>query len=115
MSKQHNMKLFNSPFNLIRDGLKTIEVRCYDEKRRQLEVGDTIIFSHYDEAEKTMRVVIRDIQVFDTFAELYSSFPMSMFGHPNSTVNEMVVSAQSIYSPQEERQYGTVAIVFEKT
>ena len=53
MNKQHNMKLYEKPFNLVQDGIKKIEVRCYDEKWRQLKVGDTIVFTHYDDAQKT--------------------------------------------------------------
>lgn len=114
MSKQHNMKLYDNPFNLIRDGLKTIEVRCYDEKRKQVEIGDTIIFTHYDDEQQTIRVIVRDMQIFNSFAELYSSFPMSMFGYNNVSVEDMVMSARDIYNEEQEKQYGVIAIIFEK-
>ena len=42
--KEHEMKLYDAPFELIKSGKKTIEVRCNDEKRRKLNVGDKIIF-----------------------------------------------------------------------
>ena len=113
MNKQHNMKLYEKPFNLVQDGIKKIEVRCYDEKRRQLKVGDTIVFTHYDDAQKTIRVTIRDMQVFATFRELYSSFPINMFGHPDSNVDEMVAAVYDIYSKEQERQYGAIAIIIE--
>ena len=30
----HEMRLHDEPFNLIKNGTKTIELRLYDEKRR---------------------------------------------------------------------------------
>lgn len=41
---EHTMKLNPSPFSLIRDGVKTIELRLYDEKRRKIAPRDTIRF-----------------------------------------------------------------------
>lgn len=41
---QHTMKLQPSPFERIVSGQKTVELRLYDEKRRQIRSGDTIRF-----------------------------------------------------------------------
>lgn len=45
----HRMKLNESPFERIKDGTKTIEFRLYDEKRRQIKIGDQIEFSKLPE------------------------------------------------------------------
>ena len=42
----HNMNLNNEPFELIKSGSKTIELRLNDEKRRLLNVGDEILFNN---------------------------------------------------------------------
>lgn len=34
--KEHMMNLNSSPFNMIREGYKTIELRLYDEKRNMI-------------------------------------------------------------------------------
>ena len=41
----HNMQLKPEPFAMIKDGTKTIELRLYDEKRRNIKVGDRIVFT----------------------------------------------------------------------
>ena len=41
----HNMKLNASPFEKIKNGTKTIELRLNDEKRQQVKTGDFIEFS----------------------------------------------------------------------
>ena len=42
----HVMKLKNDPFQKIKTGKKTVELRLYDNKRRQLDIGDDIIFTN---------------------------------------------------------------------
>ena len=43
--KAMNMKLNKEPFEKIKSGEKTIELRLYDEKRRKIKAGDTICFN----------------------------------------------------------------------
>lgn len=38
----HKMKLNESPFDKIKNGTKTVEFRLYDDKRKQIKVGDNI-------------------------------------------------------------------------
>ena len=40
------MKLNNEPFHLVKNGTKTIEVRLNDEKRQEVQNGDTIILTN---------------------------------------------------------------------
>ena len=40
----HEMKLQNGPFNSIKNGKKTIELRLYDEKRQKVKIRDKIEF-----------------------------------------------------------------------
>ena len=42
----HNMKLNPYPFEMIKSGQKTIELRLLDEKRQLIKVGDTIVFTN---------------------------------------------------------------------
>ena len=43
---KYNMKLNNEPFNLIKNGTKTVELRLNDEKRKLLNIGDKIEFTN---------------------------------------------------------------------
>jgi ASC-1-like (ASCH) protein len=47
-----NMKLNNDPFNRIKNGSKTIELRLNDEKRSKLKVNDFIEFTNVETNEK---------------------------------------------------------------
>ncbi|UKI28983.1 MAG: DUF3850 domain-containing protein [Clostridium sp.] len=49
----HEMRLNNEPFNKIKEGTKTVELRLLDEKRKKtLRVGDKIIFTNRTNNEK---------------------------------------------------------------
>ena len=50
----HVMRLAPSPFEMIEAGTKTIELRLFDEKRRNLHVGDVIEFIHTENSSKTL-------------------------------------------------------------
>ena len=41
----HQMKLRSDPFERIKSGKKTIEIRLYDEKRRKIKEKDFIEFT----------------------------------------------------------------------
>ena len=48
----HKMKLVDFAFKAIKNGEKDIELRLNDEKRRLVNVGDTIIFTNIDTKEE---------------------------------------------------------------
>ena len=49
---KHRMNLNNTPFNLIKNGTKTIELRLNDEKRQLLKENDFIEFTNRVTLEK---------------------------------------------------------------
>ena len=46
---KHRMKLNKDPFDRVRSGRKKIEIRLFDEKRQNLNIGDIICFSRLPE------------------------------------------------------------------
>lgn len=42
----HELRLHNKPFELIKSGSKTIEMRLHDEKRKLINVDDIIKFTN---------------------------------------------------------------------
>ena len=55
--KTHEMNLQPKYFDFMKDGTKRIELRLYDEKRSQIELGDIIEFSK-SETDKLKAEVI---------------------------------------------------------
>ena len=66
----HKMKLRNDPFNRIASSKKTIEIRLYDEKRRNIKINDYIEFTNMETGEQILVKVI-DLHLFKSFKDLF--------------------------------------------
>lgn len=106
----HNMGLFQEPFDSIKSGKKTVEVRLNDEKRRKIKIGDTIIFTKVPENDGTLTVEVIGLTEYPTFKEMYESIPASDFDVGDDSIEEMVESTYEIYTPEDEEKWGTLAI-----
>lgn len=109
--KNHMMKLNPSPFKLIQEGKKTIELRLYDEKRKLISVGDLITFTNTEDSNDILCVKVIDLFVFSSFDELYKNLPLLECGYTKEDIataspNDM----EKYYSKEMQQQYGVVGI-----
>lgn len=111
--KKHEMKLYDGPFDLMKSGRKTIEVRCNDEKRRAISEGDTILFRRYTNPEDKLLTRVVALHSFPTFRELYAAFPMDKFGVSDQTPDSMAAAVGKIYTQEQQAKYGALAITLE--
>ncbi len=107
----HTMRLFPSPFELIKSGRKTIELRLYDEKRRKIKIGDVITFIKIDGPNEVLTAEVVDLFVFDSFDELYRRLPLLKCGY----TEENIASASprdmdTYYTKEQQEKYGVVGI-----
>jgi ASC-1-like (ASCH) protein len=105
------MSLTTRPFELIKYGMKNIEVRLFDEKRQKVNLGDTIIFSKLPNKEEQVFTKVLGLSRFPSIRELYDNFPNSKFGNPGTiTTEEQVKKDREFYSLEQEKQFGVLAI-----
>ena len=105
---KHEMKLQRKPFNSIKSGDKTIEMRLYDEKRRLINVGDIIEFTNRETDEK-LNVSVVKLHIFNNFKELYKNFDKVCLGYEKD--DEVSPNDMNIYySEDEQNKYGVVGI-----
>ena len=107
----HVMKLNPSPFEMIRTGKKTIELRLYDEKRQRISVGDTVTFINTAAPSDTLRVRVEALHIFASFDELYEALPLLECGYTEENVGAASPrDMEAYYSKEQQRQYGVVGI-----
>lgn len=107
---RHEMNLSTKPFDMIKDGRKTIELRLYDEKRREISVGDEIGFTRTDGDERLIAKV-EELYFFDSFEELYRSLDLTKCGYTEENVYKASPSdMEKYYSKEKQRKYGVVGI-----
>ena len=111
----HYMRLQAQPYELIENGYKTIELRLYDEKRKTIAVGDTIVFSRTDAPAQTMAVAVKALHIFDSFDELYARLPLAQCGYlPKEIADAKPSDMEAYYSIEEQKQYGVVGIELQR-
>lgn len=108
---EHTMRLHPGPFEQIKSGRKTVEIRIFDEKRQSFQNGDTILIFKRPEEIDTLRVEITDLLKFRTFKEMLDEIPMKEFGYDERTDKQALLKEiYEFYQPEEEKKYGVVAI-----
>ena len=108
---EHTMRLRPEPFEKIKSGRKTIELRLYDEKRKQIQVGDPVCFVNTDNEKETVASRVEDLFVFESFAELYSKLPLTECGYGTEELcDASPADMERYYSKEEQSQYGVVGI-----
>ena len=104
----HHMKLWNDSYELIKKGIKTIEMRLNDEKRSKIKVGDIIEFTNTSTLEK-LKVKVDKIYKYDNFEQLYSNHNKISIGYKSEEIadpEDMLM----YYTKEEIEKYGVLGI-----
>lgn len=110
----HHMKLYSGPFHAVRAGYKTVELRLYDEKRRQLQVGDEIVFSLTDAPEEQVQKTVTALHLFPDFRTLYKKLPLLQCGYTPANIHDArAEDMDAYYSREAQEAYGVVGIELE--
>ena len=105
------MRLNSEPFELIKNGKKTIELRLYDEKRKAVSVGDEIEFIHFADSRRTITAEVVALHVFSDFSMLYKALPLLKCGYTKENISSASHKDMDKYYPREEQErFGVIGI-----
>ena len=104
------MKLRQEPFDCIVSGIKTIELRLYDEKRQLINIGDKIRFSLFGSSNHSVETCVVNLHRFNSFKDLFSTQLFDKCGWGELTVEEAAENMRQYYTEIEERNYGVIGI-----
>ncbi len=93
------MRLHPEPFQAIKSGVKKVECRLNDEKRRLLQVGDEIVFELRPDGLESIKKTIAALNTFTNFEEVFEQFP-----------EERINDVYQYYSLEEEKKFGVIVI-----
>ena len=105
----HEMKLNGKAFNNIKKGLKKFELRLYDDKRKNISLGDTIIFHNLDNLDDIISVNVQALLIYPTFVDLFSDIDYRLCGAANS-LEEKLERVHTFYTVGQEKKNGILAI-----
>ena len=105
------MRLHKEPFELIKNGSKTIELRLYDEKRQMINLGDAITFENRSDGDK-IQVKVIALYKYPSFEELYKHFDKVSIGYKEDE-EANPKDMELYYSSEEQSKNGVVGIEME--
>lgn len=108
---KHKMRLNEEPFEKIKKGTKTIELRLNDEKRSLLKIGDRIDFENRTTLEH-LEVKVVNLLKYPSFEELYKHCDKESMGYEKKEIANPK-DMEQYYSKEEQEKYGVLGIVFE--
>lgn len=110
--KQHEMRLHAESFEKIKNGSKSIELRLYDEKRRQIKVGDAILFANRLNGD-TVACRVVGLCVFENFAALVKALGAEPCGWTTGNPENPDAGMERYYPKEEIEKHGALGIVLE--
>ena len=107
------MHLESEIFDLVNNNIKDIELRLNDEKRRKVKVGDLIEFIGVPNQDESLTVRVSELRTYNTFEEMYQNIPFKDFDCDGWIMDEMIKGTYDIYTPEQEKEWGTLAITIQ--
>lgn len=110
MAKIHHMKLLEDPFNQIKEGVKTLEVRLYDDKRKDIQLGDQIIFSKLPHTQDRVNTLVTGLYRYNNFEELIDDVPAKWLGIDKQDKEYIYQLLCQIYKSEQQMKFGVLGI-----
>ena len=99
-------------FEVVKTGTKKIEVRVYDEKRRQLKKGDHLTFIKRPNDSEKINTIVDDLVCYKNFEDLVSDYTMEDLYIKDYSKDAFLNLLKKFYSEDEINKYGVIAIKF---
>ena len=99
-------------FDIVKNGIKDVEIRVNDLKRRQLQVGDTLIFLKRPDEKEEIKATVKNLVYFSNFNEVVDYYEMKRIYLDNISKDEYLSIMKKFYSDDEVLKFGVVGIEF---
>lgn len=110
---RHILKLQPRYYNSMKNGIKLIELRLLDEKRKSIKVGDEIEFKKEPNLTESIITKVKGILIYENFETLIDDYPIEMLSDISTTKEELLKILDKFYSKEKQNQYGVIGIRIE--
>ena len=112
----HDLKLYSENFDRLKSGFKTREYRLYDEKRRLINVGDTIRFIKLPDMDEYLYADVLAIEVFKNWYDCYEKYFDEDFKERYDSIQDVVDDTYSggYYTKEDSDKYGCCCLTLSK-
>ena len=103
-----SMNLRHTYYEMVKSGQKDIELRLYDEKRRQMCAGDIVLIYDAENPSDYIRREIVHMHIAQSFASLATQINVRRTGF--DILEQFSAAVSKFYTPTQESRYGVVGI-----
>ena len=107
---KHILKLDPEYYEAVKSGIKIIELRLYDEKRRKINKGDTIDFYKQPELKEYITTEVTDIIIEKSFEDILNKFSIEELAGNCVSKEELKSALNRFYSKKEQEELGVIGI-----
>jgi len=107
------MQLFAAPFNAMKTGAKTVEIRLNDDKRQRVRVGDLIEFNNRSNQDQKLVTKVVKIDRYESFRDLLNVITPGDDELSKKKWEAAMRGLRELYSEEEEQEYGVVVFHIE--
>lgn len=106
----HELKLQPRYYNYMLNGTKRIELRLYDEKRKNIKLGDTIKFLKKPDLNESFDTKVVGLLRYNSFEELISDFDITILADISMSKDELLNELEKFYPKDKQEKYGVLGI-----
>ena len=106
----YELKLQPRYYNYMLNGTKRIELRLYDEKRKNIKLGDTIKFLKEPDLNKSFDTKVVGLLRYNSFEELISDFDITILADISMSKDELLNELEKFYPKDKQEKYGVLGI-----
>ena len=107
------MKLQSKYYNYIKSGTKRIELRLYDEKRKNINIGDIITFYKEPELVESFGAKVIGLLRYNSFSDLFKDFDIEHLADKSMSKEELLNTLERFYTVDMQKKYGVLGIRIE--
>lgn len=104
---KHKMNLQTKYYNFIKNGTKRIELRLFDEKRKEIKIWDEIEFSN---GEESFLTEVTNLFKFESFEKLFENFRVETLADKSMNKKELLEVLNEFYSKDKQKEFGVLGI-----
>lgn len=110
---EHKMKLQPKYYDFMLNGTKRIEIRLFDEKRKRINIGDTITFLKEPDLNESFNAKVIGLLRYSSFEEMFKDFDISILADKSMTKEDLLLILEKFYTKEDQKQYGVLGIRIE--
>jgi ASC-1-like (ASCH) protein len=106
---KYEMRLDPIPFDQIKVGRKTMELRLNDPRRQPIKRGDLITFSNTANEKEQLVAKVVSCCLYPSFVELFNHVDKTKLGYLENEIADPTIM-RLYYTLEDEKKYGVKGI-----